>query len=1064
MNMKMKQYIYASIFLILAVACARIEESEIDSSQGEKVAMQLTAYIDAEEGQTKTYLDGEPVASVRNTFWLPDDAIAVIGGHSVECFTNTIRQKSTVATFDGVIEEAERYYALYPYVSYMKSSAGIGHSFEKGILYLNIPEVQKYQPNTFATDMVPMVTVFSKGESLNFKNVCGGVVFKLTGNERIVSARFDAYDETGSDAQISGCFSVDMNSEQFNLTPATEAVTGIMIDCGDGVQLNSGNLTAFHFVLPPALYKGFKATFVADNGECMVIESKKDLNIRRSNITYVSSVEFENNIKPVDLSLNGTSNCYVVSGLGLYSFDATTIGNGSFGIVPGADFHTDDPVISPVSVRVLWQDREQEILKNVELNDGRVSFMTTGIEGNALVAVMNGSDNILWSWHIWVTDKPKDQIYVNNAGIFTVLDRNLGATRADRGIGDDWKESMGTLYFWGRKDPFYSPDAFQSGRETMTIEETIVFPTMIHSTGSWTGGKSSWMAVHNKYAWHESQKTIYDPCPVGYRVATDAIWVGFSAMGVSTKKIDQFNIAGRFDNGFDFYINPEKSETAWYPLTHSIMWTGDYREVDTDIYNWTSNYTENTDKYRFHVNYVSDWNTELSLYSMQSDAHAVPVRCMKYEKHVDISLPQIEMLGCDTVTSSSAVIVADITSAGATNVIERGFLWGKTQDLSDGVKATCGTGAGRFTCNLEGLETSTKYYVKAYAVNSQGETYSKLLSFVTPYADGVVNLSKNGTSNCYVVSESGLEYAFDCMVKGNSLESIGNPSSVEVLWETEGCSGTAEKGTVVSNVEIKGNLVAFRLAENLKEGNAFIAVKDDSGTILWSWHIWVTDSPKEQIYENRAGTFAVLDRNIGATRPDKGTDEEWKDSRGLAYFWGRKDPFWYDNYIHGAETLTSDYVTANPTTRHKTSRWDNNISSWMKEYDAERWSTEIKTMNDPCPVGYRVAINDIWRGFTSSGTTTDIVREFNVKESFDKGYEFYINENKTETAWYPAIYCMEWHSGHKEDSSKGNVWCADYSKLTTHKCSLEYSSSRIWVNNFNSGDGNGYPVRCMRDE
>ncbi len=1060
----MKQYIYAFIFLIMAAACVRIEESEVVSSQGEKVSMQLTAYIDAEEVQTKTFIDGEPVASVRNTFWLPDDAIAVMGGLSMECFTNTINQKSAVATFDGVIEEADLYYALYPYSSYMKSSLGIGHSFEKGILYLNIPEVQKYEPNTFATDMVPMVTVFSAGKSLNFKNVCGGIVFKLSGNEKIVSARFDAYDKSGSDAQISGCFSVNMKSEQFDITPMTEAVTGIMLDCGDGVQLHSDTPTAFHFVVAPALYKGFKATFVADNGKCMVIESEKDLNIRRSNITYVSAQKFENNIEPVDLSLSGTANCYIVSGLGSYSFDATTIGNGRYGIVPGADFHTDDPVISPVSVQVLWQDQEEDVLKNVKLNDGRISFMTTGIEGNALVAVMNGSGTILWSWHIWVTDKPKDQVYVNNEGTFTVLDRNLGALRADRGTGDDWKDSMGTLYFWGRKDPFYSPEVFQKGRETMTIEESIVFPTMIHSVGSWVGGRSSWMVTPNKYAWHESKKTIYDPCPVGYRVPTDAIWAGFSTLGVSTKKLDQFNIAGGFDNGFNFYINPEKLETAWYPLTHFIQWTGDYKEVSTDIYNWSSSYSENTDKYKFHVNYVSDWNTELSLYSMQSDAHANPVRCIKDDGYIDVSLPQIETLGCDTITSSSAVIVADITATGATNVVERGFLWGKTQDLSDGVKIKCGTGAGRYTCNLEGLEPSTKYYVKAYAVNSRGENYGEILSFVTVYADGVVNLSKNGTSNCYVVSDSNLEYAFDCTVKGNSLESIGSPSSVEVLWETEGCSGTADKGTIISDVEIKGNLVAFRLAENLKEGNAFIAVKDDSGTILWSWHIWVSDLPKEQIYQNRAGSFAVLDRNIGATRPDKGTGEEWKDSRGLAYFWGRKDPFWYDNYIHGAETLTSDYVVANPTTRHNTSHWASNKSSWMKEYDTERWSVDTKTINDPCPVGYRLAINDIWRGFTTSGATTDNVREFNVKESFDKGYEFYINDNKTETAWYPASYYMGWHSGHKEDSYNGFVWCANSSKETTNKCALEYSDSRIWVNHYNKEDGYGLPVRCMREK
>ncbi len=60
----------------------------------------------------------------------------------------------------------------------------------------------------------------------------------------------------------------------------------------------------------------------------------------------------------------------------------------------------------------------------------------------------DASGTILWSWHIWLTDKPEDQVYKNNAG--TMMDRNLGATSATPG---DVK-ALGLLYQWGRKDPF----------------------------------------------------------------------------------------------------------------------------------------------------------------------------------------------------------------------------------------------------------------------------------------------------------------------------------------------------------------------------------------------------------------------------------------------------------------------------------------------------------------------------------------------------------------------------------------------------------------------------------
>lgn len=88
----------------------------------------------------------------------------------------------------------------------------------------------------------------------------------------------------------------------------------------------------------------------------------------------------------------------------------------------------------------------------------------------------------------------------------------------------------------------------------------------------------------------------------------------------------------------------------------------------------------------------------------------------------------------------------------------------------------------------------------------------------------------------------------------------------------------------------------------LKAGNAVIAAYDGAGTIVWSWHIWVTDvdlDTKVQTYTvhadyNTYPTFqspVMMDRNLGAT-----DDKLWsaatdpKGSHGLFYQWGRKDP------------------------------------------------------------------------------------------------------------------------------------------------------------------------------
>ncbi len=48
------------------------------------------------------------------------------------------------------------------------------------------------------------------------------------------------------------------------------------------------------------------------------------------------------------------------------------------------------------------------------------------------------------------------------------------------------------------------------------------------------------------------------------------------------------------------------------------------------------------------------------------------------------------------------------------------------------------------------------------------------------------------------------------------------------------------------NSGTNGGTISFKVdKENIRQGNALIAIKDSQNTILWSWHIWITD---ENIY------------------------------------------------------------------------------------------------------------------------------------------------------------------------------------------------------------------------
>lgn len=88
---------------------------------------------------------------------------------------------------------------------------------------------------------------------------------------------------------------------------------------------------------------------------------------------------------------------------------------------------------------------------------------------------------------------------------------------------------------------------------------------------------------------------------------------------------------------------------------------------------------------------------------------------------------------------------------------------------------------------------------------------------------------------------------------------------------------------LVTDVKYEGGMVRFRVAEErLTQGNAVIAVRDASKTILWSWHIWATHYMWDGSADLTATTakanvdgptsVAFAPCNLGFCEPRKGND------------------------------------------------------------------------------------------------------------------------------------------------------------------------------------------------
>ena len=318
------------------------------------------------------------------------------------------------------------------------------------------------------------------------------------------------------------------------------------------------------------------------------------------------------------------SNCYVISHEKMkkddgswydgFFFQASVAGCGERGVYnTGFDLYPQDVYFEPHSAKILWQDKPY-LITHVELIHGYVRFTlndgcrdeTDPMEGNAVIAVYDKDENIMWSWHIWVENDIQDITYnsltyrnyetvsggtdhyegrnpsadpLNNV---RMMNMNLGATRASWSGAGDVLETYGLYYQWGRKDPLPGPSAYNYSRSDLStatyyymdegersriyehltsvpeVETSVRRPLDVIGT-SLAGGTYpyDWLYESVDGLWgydptdkEVKKKTIYDPCPYGYRVPDEELAALFDTY--SRKSSDSHNSG--YENSFGIVI------------------------------------------------------------------------------------------------------------------------------------------------------------------------------------------------------------------------------------------------------------------------------------------------------------------------------------------------------------------------------------------------------------------------------------------------------------------------------------------------------------------------------
>ena len=333
-----------------------------------------------------------------------------------------------------------------------------------------------------------------------------------------------------------------------------------------------------------------------------------------------------------------------------------------------------DVALSTAKVELIWQTK-QSLIKYLDMRDfngdGNMEVvfylnpdkdsdgneLNTVVPGNALIGAYDANDNLVWSWHIWVTNN--DPVSSDNTfaiGDVVMMNQNLGADANNEGVADNdaIARSYGLYYQWGRKEPLPGPNDWNF---SLNYDDVLYdyndYEAKIKSSD---GGSIEWVNEnplnvvignpdnvydwlnngHDDALWSAAAKTNYDPCPYGWHIPDskafesltilaaddDMLWeeaqpkYGWWLEDTATGEKHFFSAAGRrnyLDGRLDnMNVNEELP----------VPWSGYYWSATTDGDNAQALY------FNLNTNTRSTWNGIETARSMQR-ANAMPVRCVK---------------------------------------------------------------------------------------------------------------------------------------------------------------------------------------------------------------------------------------------------------------------------------------------------------------------------------------------------------------------------------------------------------------------------------------------------
>jgi len=410
------------------------------------------------------------------------------------------------------------------------------------------------------------------------------------------------------------------NARTVNATYLTEVVT-VNVSANDGASMAGQtvtiNGTEHTFDGIPVVQKvAFGTDYevsVSDNGDYETPQPQSftaQLTSRTVNMQYIDSTD----LSKVDIYGNSiaqnTANCYVIKETGKYKFpiaygaavkngaantEAYTNNGGAnshdfvnyLGNVISSPYVETDTAKQAASVQISIADTENAVtdLQIVDGDDCRyVKFTVPSLPptgANAVISVKDSDGIIMWSWHIWLWSDDLSVVEITNATNvkYKILPVNLGSK-----WDEDTKEHIKNWFYqFGRPTPLLCPSAYNATTDhasygvlsyaaasiASAINLGIQNPTTLYESNStyyhnWF--KSNSAATFNLWdaacavagnSDNNVVKTIYDPCPVGFKMPNGNTFTFFSTS----------NVIGSFANGWKFKRYSDDTVGIFFPAS-----------------------------------------------------------------------------------------------------------------------------------------------------------------------------------------------------------------------------------------------------------------------------------------------------------------------------------------------------------------------------------------------------------------------------------------------------------------------------------------------------------------